>query len=330
MSKLKLTLAVCDYDRTKAIFQGRTPIEGVDLVPLAVGAEECFHRAFKFREFDICELSLSSHSATTSRGENHYIGIPAFVSRVFRHSGIYVRTDRGIKTPQDLRGKIVGLPEYQITANVWIRGTLKDDYGVTPEEIRWRRGGIEEPGRGERSPIQLPPGVELLQVPDHKTLSGMLETGEIDAMITARAPSCFDRKVPNVDRLFPNFKAVEQAYFQRTGLFPIMHLIGIRKSLVDQYPWLAVNIYNAFLAAKKVAIKELYELTQLMINLPWAVDHYQETVRVMGEDFWPYGFNANRKNLDTFLGYHQDQGLSKRRVAADELFAPSTFDLAKI
>jgi 4,5-dihydroxyphthalate decarboxylase len=330
MSKLRLTLAVADYDRTKAIFQGRTPIEGVELVPLALGAEECFHRAFKYQEFDVCELSLSSHSATTSRSENHYIGIPAFVSRVFRHSGIYVRTDRGIKTPQDLRGRTVGLPEYQITANVWIRGILQDDYGVKPSEIRWRRGGIEEPGRGERSPIQLPRELELLQIPGDKTLSGMLEAGEIDAMITARAPSCFDRRAPNVGRLFPDFKAVEQEYFKRTGIFPIMHLIGIRKSLVAQYPWLPVNLYNAFLAAKKVAVKELYELAQLMINLPWAPDHYAETVQVMGEDFWPYGFNENRKTLETFLRYHHEQGLSSRRVAPEELFAESTFDLAKI
>lgn len=330
MSKLRLTLAVADYDRTKAIFQGRTPIEGVELVPLAVAAEECFHRAFKYQEFDICEISLSSHSATTSRGDNHYVGIPAFVSRVFRHSGIYVRTDRGIRTPQDLRGKKVGLPEYQITANVWIRGILQDDFGVRPEEIHWRRGGIEVPGRGERSPIQLPPEVDLQQIPDDRTLSGMLESGELDAMITARAPSCFDRKAPNVDRLWPDFKAVEKEYFQRTRIFPIMHLIGIRKSLVEQYPWLPVNIYNAFIAAKAVAVKELYELTQLMINLPWAVDHYQETVRVMGEDFWPYGFSENRHTLETFLRYHHAQGLSKRLVQAEELFASSTFDLAKI
>ena len=209
MSKLRLTLAVCDYDRTKNIFLGRTPIEGVDLVPLAMQAEECFHRAFKFQEFDITELSLSSHTAMTSRGENAYVGVPAFVSRVFRHSGIYIRTDRGIKKPQDLKGKTIGVPEYQITANVWIRGMLKDDYGVNPEDIKWRRGGIEQPGRGERSPIQMPDSIDLQQISDDKTLSGMLEKGEIDGMITARAPSCFDRRVPNVGRMVPDFKAVE-------------------------------------------------------------------------------------------------------------------------
>lgn len=330
MNKVPLTLAVCDYDRTKAIFSGRVRIEGCDLLPLAVDAEECFHRAFKFQEFDITELSLSSHMATVSRGENAYIGIPAFVSRVFRHSGIYIRTDRGIAKPEDLRGRSVGLPEYQITANVWIRGMLKDDHGIRPEEIHWRRGGIEEPGRGERSPIKLPAAIDLQQVPEGKTLSGMLESGEIDAMITARAPSCFDRGVPHVDRLFPDFKTVEQAYFRRTGFFPIMHLIGIRKTLVERYPWLPVNVYNAFLAAKKIAARELNEMTQLMVQLPWVVEHYNETRRVMGEDYWRYGFNENLKDLEAFARYHHDQGLSDRRVAPQELFAHSTFDLSKI
>jgi 4,5-dihydroxyphthalate decarboxylase len=330
LNKLRLTLAVADYDRTKAIFSGRARMEGVDLVPLALEAEEVFHRAFKFQEFDISELSMSSHMATVSRGENAYVGIPAFVSKVFRHSGIYIRTDRGIHKPQDLRGKTIGVPEYQITANVWIRGILQDDFGVKPEEIRWRRGGIEQPGRDERSPIKLPASIDLQQVPNDRTLSGMLEAGEIDAMITARAPSCFDRRVPNVDRLFPDFKKVEQDYFRRTGNFPIMHLIGIRKTLVEQYPWLPVTVYNAFLAAKNMAVKELNELAQLMVNLPWVVDHYNETRKLMGEDFWPYGFNENRKQIETFARYHHEQGLSARRVAPEELFAPSTFDLSKI
>ncbi len=330
MNRIPLTLAVADYDRTKAIFQGRAQIEGVDLTPLAMQAEECFHRAFKFHEFDICELSLSSHTATVARGDNHYIGIPAFVSRVFRHSGIYIRTDRGIERPADLRGKTIGVPEYQITANVWIRGMLQDDYGVSPEDIHWRRGGIEEPGRDERSPISLPPSIDLQQVADDRTLSGMLESGEIDGMITARAPSCFDRRVPNVGRLFPDFKTTEQEYFRRTGLFPVMHLIGIRRTLVEQYPWLPVNVYNAFLAAKKVAIHELNELAQLMVNLPWVVAHFDETRAVMGDDFWPYGFNENRAMLETFTRYHHAQGLSTRKVDPAELFAASTFDLAKI
>ena len=330
MRKVPLTVAVKDYDRTKAIFSGLAPIEGCDVVPLAVDAEECFHRAIKFQEFDVSELSMSSYMVTVSRGENAYIGIPAFVSRVFRHSGIYIRTDRGINKPEDLRGRTVGVPEYQITANVWIRGMLKDDFGIKPDEIHWRRGGIEQPGRDERSPIKLPPGIDLQQVPDDKTLSGMLENGEIDAMMTARTPSCFDQGVPNVGRLYPDFKTVEQDYFRRTGFFPIMHLIGIRKILVEQYPWLPVSVYKAFLAAKNIAIRELNDIGQLMATLPWAIDHYNETRRVMGEDFWPYGLKENLKTLEAFARYHHEQGLSVRKVAPEELFAPSTLDLSKI
>lgn len=330
MRKLPLTLGCCDYDRTRALFTGRVQIEGCEVLPLALEGEAMFHRAFKFHEFDIAELSMSSHMATVSRGENAYVGIPALVSRVFRHSGIYIRTDRGIKTPQDLRGKTVGVPEYQITANVWIRGMLKDEYGVDPKDIHWRRGGIEEPGRDERSPIELPKEIDLKQIPDDKTLSGMLESGEIDAMIGARGPSCFDRGVPNVGRLFPEFKTAEQDYFRRTGLFPIMHLIGIRKTLVEKEPWLPVTVYNAFLAAKKIAVKDLGEIGQLMVHLPWVVEHYNETRRLMGEDYWPYGYKENLKNLETFSRYHHEQHLSVRKVAPEELFAPSTCDLSKI
>ncbi|MPS26177.1 ABC transporter substrate-binding protein [Pigmentiphaga sp.] len=329
MHQVPLTVAVCDYDRVKPIFDRRVRIEGCDIVPLVIEAEECFHRAFRFQEFDVCEMSMSSHMATVSRGENQYVGIPAFVSRVFRHAGIYIRTDRGIDRPQDLRGRKVGVPEYQITANVWMRGLLKDEYGVDPKDIQWRRGGIEEPGRGERSPISLPDNIDLQQVPDDATLSDMLANGEIDAMLSARAPSCFERGVANVGRLFPNFREVEQDYYRRTGLFPIMHMIGIRKSLVEAHPWLPVSVFKAFLAAKDIAVKDLGEIAVLMTTLPWVVDHYNETRRLMGEDFWPYGYEKNLNTLETFARYHHDQHLSARPVQAHELFAPSTLDLSK-
>src|SRR5438067_5893392 len=187
MAKLRISLACCDYDRTRALFDGRASVDGCELIATAIEPEEAFHRAFKYREFDVSELSLSSHTLQVSRGENHYVAIPAFVSRLFRHSGIYIRTDRGIRGPQDLKAKTLGLPEYQITANVWIRGILHDDYGVKTEEVHWRNGGIEEPGRGERTPLRLPPGIELKPIPADKTLSGMLEAGQLDGMIGAAA-----------------------------------------------------------------------------------------------------------------------------------------------
>jgi 4,5-dihydroxyphthalate decarboxylase len=189
--RLQLSLAVCDYDRTRAIFDGRAPVEGCDITALPLEPEESFHRAFKFQEFDISEISMSSYTMTAARGEAHYIAIPAFVSRLFRHSGIYIRTDRGIHGPQDLKGRTIGLPEYQMTANVWIRGILADEYGVAPRDIKWRRGGLEEGGREERARMQLPPDVDYAAVPHDRTLSDMLAKGEIDGVLSARAPSCF-------------------------------------------------------------------------------------------------------------------------------------------
>ena len=330
MAKLQLGMTCANYDRTRALFDGRVQIDGVELVPTALEPEEAFHRAFKFGEFDITELSMSSHTVMTSRGEAAYVGVPAFLSRVFRHSGIYINTTKGIKRPEDLRGKAVGVPEYQITANVWIRGLLSDEYGVKPEEVHWRRGGIEQAGRGERSPIKLPAGVDLQQIPDAKTLSGMLESGELDALISARAPSCFLRGSPKVARLFGDYKQAEIDYYKRTKLFPIMHMVGIRRELVEKHPWLPVNVYKGFLEAKRLAMHDLNEINMLLVTLPWVVHEYNASRELMGDDYWPYGVHENMHQLEVFTRYHHEQGLSVRRVRPEELFAPSTVELSKI
>jgi 4,5-dihydroxyphthalate decarboxylase len=330
LSKLSLSMAVCDYDRTKALFDGRVRIEGCDTNALIIEPEEAFHRAFRDQDFDITEISLSSHTMTTARGDNPYVAIPAFVSRVFRHSGIYIRTDRDINTPADLSGKIIGVPEYQITANVWIRGILQDEYGVDPASIRWRRGGTEQPGRNERSPIQLPPEIEIRQIPADQSLSMMLESGELDAVFSARAPSCVTRGAPNVARLFPNFREVEGDYFRRTGIFPMMHMIGIRKSLAEKYPWLPVSVYKAFVEAKRISMEQMKDIGQLWTSLPWSVAEYESTVALMGKDYWSYGVAENYHALDTLTRYSFEQHLSKRKVAVEELFAPSVLELSKI
>ena len=330
MPKLQISLGCCHYDRTKAIFDGRAPIEGCEVLPVAIEPEEAFHRAFSSQEFDVSEISISSHTLTTARGENAYVGIPAFVSRLFRHSGIYIRTDRGIDRPEALQGKTIGLPEYQITANVWIRGILQDDYQVKPASIHWRRGGLEEPGRLERAPLELPANIELTQVADGKTLSGMLEAGELDGVISARAPSCFERGAPNVARLFPDYRRTEEDYFRRTKIFPTMHIIGIRKSLVERHPWLPVSVLKAFMRAKDLTMYELGQIGHLFTTLPWGVSEFENARRLMGSDYWSYGFEPNRHVLDTFTCYHHEQGLSARKVAPEELFAHSTLDLTKI
>jgi 4,5-dihydroxyphthalate decarboxylase len=330
MSKLQLSLGCCDYDRTRAIFDGRVGIEGCEVIPSAIEPEEAFHRAFRFAEFDISELSLSSHTLMVSRGQNAYVGVPAYLSRLFRHSGIYIRTDRGIRTAADLAGKRVGLPEYQITANVWIRGILKDDYGLDPATVHWRRGGVEETGRGERAPLVLPAEIDLQQIPDDRTLSGMLETGDIDAMIGARAPSCFTRGAPNVARLFPDYPAAEADYFRRHRIFPIMHIVGIRKTLAERHPWLPVSVFKAFERARELAMAELGQIGHLFVSLPWSVASYEAAKELLGDDYWSYGFETNRHVLDTFMRYHHEQGLSRQKVDPANLFASSTLELSRI
>jgi 4,5-dihydroxyphthalate decarboxylase len=327
---IPITIACGDYDRTRGIKDGRVHVEGCAVTYIPLEPEEVFFRAFRYQEFDVCELSLSSYLRVTDSGESAYIGIPAFVSRVFRHSGIYVRTDRGIRTPQDLKGKTIGLPEYQITAVVWIRGILQDEYGVKPTDISWRSGGIEQPGRDERTPLAPIPGLDLKAIPSDKTLAGMLAAGEIDAMFSARAPSCFLNSAPHVGRLFPDYRAVERAYYQKTGIFPPMHLIGLKKALVERHPWLATSLYKAFLEAKALAMWEVRDINALRVTLPWLEAETLETIALMGEDFWRYGVEENRKDIETLARYSHEQGLVKRRLTVEELFARPTLEISRI
>ena len=330
MAKLKLTLACGSYDRTRPILDGRVAIEGVELNAVSLEPEECFARAYRGQDFDVTELSGSSHLLTTARGDAPYIGIPAFVSRVFRHSAFYIRTDRGIRSPRDLRGRRVGLPEYQMTACLWARGILSDEYGVAATEVQWRNGGQEQPGRTERTAITLPPGFDLQPIPADRTLSGMLEAGELDALITARAPSCFVRGAAHVGRLFPDFRNEEEAWYRRTGLFPIMHLIGIRRSLVEREPWLAASVFKAFLEARDIALHELRQVGTLACMLPWLADDLRRAEAVMGPDLWPYGVARNRGDLEAMTRWAHEQGLSDRRMPIEEMFAASTLEVARI
>jgi 4,5-dihydroxyphthalate decarboxylase len=327
---LELSVAVGAYDRTRAILDGSTRIEGCEVHAVALEPEEASHRAFKGQEFDVSEISLGSHMVTLARGEAPYVGVPAFVSRLFRHSGIYIRDDRGIARPQDLKGKTIGVPEYQTTANVWIRGILQDDYGVHPRDIKWRRGGVEVPGRGERASLILPPEIDLSQIPADRTLSDMLEKSEIDGIIGARAPSCFRRGADNVVRLFPAYQAVEEEYFRRTGIFPVMHIVGIRRTLAERHPWLAVSVYKAFLAAKERCMRALGEIAQLSTSQPWSVAEHERLQHLMGDDYWSYGVVENRHGLDTLARYAFEQGLTSRRLDVGEMFARSTIETAKI
>lgn len=329
MAKLKISLACCDYDRTRAIFEGRVGIEGCEVNAQAMAPEESFHRSFKFQEFDVAELSMSTFMSITSRGDSQFVGIPAFLSRMFRHSSIYIRTDRGIAKPEDLKGRIIGLPEYQMTAALWVRGMLLDDYGVRPADISWRCGGLFEPGGGLRAKVQLPGDVEVLRISDTETLSQLLDEGAIDGLISAREPSCFGNNA-DVGRLFPDYRPVEEDYYRRTGMFPIMHMVGIRRSLVEANPWLPVNVYTAFLEAKRICYRNLEKIGHLFTTLPWPVEELARARDLMGEDHWPYGVDENRKEIEAMLRYAFDQGLTARQLTPEDLFAASVFDLVKI
>jgi 4,5-dihydroxyphthalate decarboxylase len=329
MAKLNLSVAVRDYDRTRPLTDGLVQIDGVDPVFMALDPEEIFFRAFRHAEFDICELSLSSFTVKTARDDCPYIGVPAFVSRAFRHTSIYVRTDR-IKKPADLKGKKVGVPEYQLTANVWARGILQDDHGVKPSDIHWIRGGLEEAGRLEKIAITLPKDVRLDNAPDGRTLSSMLEAGDIDAFIGPRVPSCFTRGHPHVGWLFPDPVAAAENYYKRTGIFPIMHIIGVRREIVAQHPWLPGAVLKAFERSKVVALEKLSDTSSTKVTLPFVEERLMQARALMGADFWSYGVGPNRSTLETFLRHHHAQGLSPRLVKVEDLFDPTTFETYKL
>jgi 4,5-dihydroxyphthalate decarboxylase len=258
------------------------------------------------------------------------VGIPAFVSRLFRHSGMYVRADAGIREPKDLKDKRIGVPEYQITAVVWMRGIIQHEYGVLPTEIRWRSGGQEEPGRDERTPLKPIPGLDLKPIGKEQTLVGMLRNGELDALFTARGPSSFLRGEPHIKRLFPNTRAAEQAYYEKTRMFPIMHLVGLHKELVQKYPWLPSSVYKAFCEAKALAMIDLLDVNALMVTHPWLIAETEETIAIVGKDFWSYGIQENTREITALTQYLYEQGLVERMVTLDELFHPSMFEISKV
>jgi 4,5-dihydroxyphthalate decarboxylase len=328
MSKLALSVAIGDYDRNRPLIDGAVRIDGVDPVFMTLYPEEIFFRALRTHDFDICELSLSSFTVKTGAGDSPYVGIPCFVSRAFRHTSIYVRTDR-IREPKDLKGRKVGVPEYQLTANVWARAILQDDYGVAPADIRWVRGAIEHAGRIEKISIKLPPGVVLEDAPAGRTISDLIDKGEIDGFIAPRPPY-LARPNPNVGWLFPDPIAAAKDYFKRTGIFPIMHLVGIRRTLVDQHPWLPAAVMKAFEQSKAAALAHLSDTSATKVTLPFIEEQLTATRELMGEDFWPYGLESSRKTLETFLRHHHAQGLSSRLVKPEELFHPSTHESFKI
>lgn len=330
MSKLKLSLACWNYDRTRALMDGTVQPEGIDLNYLNLPVEETFFRMLRNKEFDVAELSLSSYLIGLTKPERPFIAIPIFPSCVFRHSGIFINADSGIHEPKDLIGKRVGTPEYQMTAAVWIRGTLAEHHGVPFDKMTYFTGGAEQPGRAEKLKLSLPPNILIERIGPDQTLSQMLLNGEIDALYTARTPSTFKGGAGKVRRLFPNYGAVERDYYRKTGIFPIMHVIVIRREVYETNRWIAQSLYKAFLEAQRLTYADLNENVVLKAMLPWLNSNVEEVQAEMGEDFWPNGTQRTQATLSTLLRYSQEQGLISNKMAVEDLFAPETLEAFKI
>jgi 4,5-dihydroxyphthalate decarboxylase len=329
MSKLQLSIAIGDYDRMRPLVDGQVQIDGVDPQFMLLEPEEIFFRAFRHADFDICELSLSSYSVKTAAGTSPYIAVPVFPSRAFRHTSVYVRTDR-IKSAADLRGRRIGVPEYQLTANIWVRMFLEEDYGIRPSDVTWVRGGYEQPGRIEKISLSLPADVVMENAGPDETISALLGSGRLDAVIGPRAPSCFERGHPDVGYLFADPQATATDWYRRTGLFPIMHTLGIRRSLADQHPWLPVAVFKAFERSKAIALARLGDTSAAKVTLPFVEDQLRAAQRLMGADFWSYGLEPNRAVLARFLGRHHAEGLSARLLSPEDLFHSASLELHKI
>ena len=325
MSKLQLSVAIGDYDRTRALLDGSVQIDGVDPVCMTLSPEETFFRAFRGVEFDISELSFSSYLVKASKGESPYIAVPVFLSRSFRHTSIWVRKDR-IRKPEDLKGKRVGVPEYQLTANVWARALLQDDFGVSPADLRWVRGGIDTPGRPEKIKLQLPSDVKLENAPDDVTISDMLHRGEIDGFIAPRPPSGAALANPDVGWLFDDPTAAAKDYYRRTGVFPIMHVVGFKQELAARHPWLPCAVLKAFTLAKSAALDKLADTSATKVTLPFVEEQLKSARETLGADYWAYGVQASRRTLEAFVRHHHAQGLSARLMSVDEIFHPATYE----
>ena len=328
MNDLALNMACFQYDTTRALFDGHVTVDGADTtMHTASTLPEIFERMMRGHEFDASELGMTFYLRMLDSGDDSFIALPAFPNRVFRHSCVFVNAASGIEGPADLVGKTIGeFGTYGQDSGVWAKGILMDEYGFKPESNRWVIGGLERPMPPfDFIPHPQPANVDVSVAPEDKTLSGMIETGEIDALFTANVPQPVLDGSPHVKRLFPDFESVERDYFRRTGIFPMMHTVVVKRELLAADPDLANRIYRAFLGAKDVAAeryrqgRRLYEVHSMV---PWMNALFDENRGLFVDDWFPYGLSANRAAIDTYLRYHHEQGLSPRRWTAEEIFAP--------
>jgi 4,5-dihydroxyphthalate decarboxylase len=326
---LNLTLAVCDYEHVRDLASGVVRADGITLTPLVFPSiEEITFRFTRTLEWDVSELSFGKYTALTSQGNAPMIGIPVFPSRVHRHSAIYVRGDRGIRAPKDLEGRTIGIPEWAQTAGVYVRGFLAEHYGVDLSSISWLQAGVDEPGRDEKVALKLPAGIRYRAMPE-TSLSAMLASGEIDAAITARAPLAF-APGGKIVRMFPDYRAEEERLFRKTKVFPIMHLMTMRRAVFEQYPWIAMNLFKAFEEAKRRCFERLRDFTCARVPLPWGAAIADEIAATYGPDPYPYGVEASRATIEAFCRYAHEQGVTHRLMQAEDLFPPEVRAVARV
>ena len=335
MSNVKLTLAIGDYDHTRDLAMGRVQPDGIDLTVLNGRVEEIFFRFYDRLEWEVSEMSMGMYTSALSRGDTRMIAIPVFPSRVFRHSAIYVRSDGPVSRPEDLEGKTIGLPQWSQTATIYVKGYMSGALGIPLASIKWKQGGVNDPGRDERALLALPPGVNLQVVRD-RSLNDMLLSGDLDALISARPPNAFVEGNPKVRRLFSDSRSAEEAYFKQTGIFPIMHTVAIRRDAYGANRWIARNLFIALEEAKNRSVARMLDVTASAVPVPWAMDHAAEVGRGLvfkeskNSAGWPYGLEANRRTIDAFLQFAFEQGTCHRLLRAEEIFAEEALAQIKI
>jgi 4,5-dihydroxyphthalate decarboxylase len=318
---IQLSLALNNYDHVRDVLSGTVRPEGIDLLPLELPIEEIFYRFTKFREWDVSEMSFGKVVSLMSEERPDIVALPVFVSRVFRHSAIYLREGAGIKKPMDLEGKRVGLPEWAQTAGIYVRGMLAHEYDVDLAKIQWFQAGVREPGRVEKVELRLPPGVNIKRAAD-KTLVGMLEAGELDAVMSAREISA--------PRLFPDYRVLEAEYWKKTRIFPIMHVLVMKRDVYERDRWIAMNLFKAFDEARRRSMARVRELGLSHLPVAWMSDHTKQWIALAGDDFWPYGIEPNRPTLEAFFQYAYEQGVAKKRLRMEDVFAPETREQFRI